>query len=436
MVTSVRSGTMRSVVSVLSVTALGFLVISALNIQIPLILEPNQFGQWRTFVLITSFSGIFHGGFVDGALLQWIARDELNAAVFKQELLPFLAMQVVTGSMVFAVFSVLLEYKSIALLIAIQIVTNNLSALLQAYFQSKRQYAFGTVIGYANSLLLLGLLILISGSVNGLALRVIELSVFVTTSVVLVLTLGILYQARHANFKFDKQGFQTNLKLGMPILLSNLAVTGFFAIDKFLVRFFYGETVFGHYAFAATLVAIAFSMLFSLTNIVLKYFFGASEATMTRSYNLLVKLIVGGWIVALLSFKLLEVLINNFFSSYRESLVFLLTLLGTLGPGLIVQLFQINVLKSRNLQDIFLRNTAITVIFIALIGYPAFRIVNSPAIVGILISIAYFLWAMLNEYAMSKSVMLFRKDFWTRSTLIGSGFAVYIGVMIWNRVSL
>jgi O-antigen/teichoic acid export membrane protein len=438
MVMSVRSRTARSALCVLGVTALGFVIVTVLNIQVPLLLSPDQFGQWRTFVLITSFSGIFHIGFVDGMLLEWITEDELNPATLTQALLPFLTLQVLMGLLISALAVAVLDSTVLAVLVALQIVTNNVSALLQAYLQARRQYAFGTFVGFIPSLLMLGMLLLFGAFVNGQAIRVIEFFVLVTTAVVLTLGAYLVVPSRNGSTVFSSKSaaFWSTVRRGLPVLLANLAITGFFAVDKFVVRFLYGETVFGHYAFAATLVAIAFSMLVSVTNVILKYFVNASETAMARVYTWLVRAIIGIEIVALFAFPLFERAVKLFFLKYNDSLPYLLTLLGTLGSGLIVQLFQINVLKSRNLQHVFLRNTGIVVALASIVGVVMLQRASGATAVGVLISSAYFTWALLNENTMAQTITAFRKGYWQRVLLIAGGFVVYVGVMFWNKVSL
>lgn len=421
----------KSAVGIFIVSAIGFLVNLFINVKIPLLLDPNDFGVWRTFILITSFSGILHLGFVDGALLRWIRDENLAKSEFVSQFSSFFYFQVVLCTILIPIALTFSGIRSYMVAIVIQTIINNVMALTQAYFQARRKYVFASLITvfYTIIFLVTTQLFTIQRSINAENIIFIYTAsgFFITTAIIL----NVFWGKYKDLLKFNLKYLLTGIRSGFSILIAGILTTGFFAADKIVIRAFSNSEKFGLYAFASTIVTIIFSFISSIASVLLKFFVSSSEIKTQKFYLGATYIVCIVWIVILSSFSLEVMLIKRYFHRYVAALPYLKALNGTIGTGILVQLFQANLIKASGLQKSFLIGTG--VVFSGFVGISSLLIylIKDIIIIPFVLAAIFLLWFLINEYVILQKNKMYSNFGAKRTISVCFCFLIYTVMMVY-----
>jgi O-antigen/teichoic acid export membrane protein len=220
----------------------GTLLATAFNILliflIPRLVNVEDYGYWRLFLLYSGYAGFLHLGLVDGALLRWAGRTLGN---FHHEILPsmkFLLWQHVVTILLGAVgLSLFLgpEHRFVGIAVLLFSLLINLTTLLQFALQSARM--FGAVAVSTASPLGMFLIFVFLWELKLVPdFRTLILFYFLASAI----ALAYLFVRMRKYFASDLDGSawdlgKSHILLGWPVLLANTGLGLVQSADKLVV---------------------------------------------------------------------------------------------------------------------------------------------------------------------------------------------------------
>lgn len=337
-----------------------YLAINAvLTILLPRYLPVVDYGIYRLFVLYGGFVGLLHFGFLDGLLTRWAADPEALIPQEMRSAIFFLMIQLAAGLLVLGIIAdhirlFLPDWFWVAL--AVFAVILNVATLVQYALQAGRSFkVLSSFLIVQPAVLLICIIVL-----KILELITIQrvvwayvLSTFAAAGVLWIL-LPIRVSPGRADFGKVFSTARTNLSYGWGILLGNLCMNLTLALDRVFVSAKFSIEEFAFYSFAVSVLAILYSIMTSLTRVVLPYLSQSfAESDRLRVYRAGRDTILLAWIFGLSAYFLLHPLAQILVPKYLQSLPFVRVLLLGTGFAASIQILHSNFFRIANRQNLF-----------------------------------------------------------------------------------
>lgn len=399
-----RSGYASAAVVVLVSSGLTTIATVATSLVVPSLLTPDAFGQWRLFVILSSFSGTLHLGLLDGQFLNWLqAGDDVDASLRRTALPTSIALLGMTAA-AFAASTQVPLVRPIAVYLAAQLYLLNLLALLQFYLQAKRLFVLNALVSLGSASTMFAVVALLGPHLVGsqtrimLAANVVLGLVVIATAVPISVSVRASTTAASSTRKSLVRVAADGVRRGSPILASGLVMLGLSSADKLVVAHMYGGHVFGLYAFAGSVIGILLTVLSSLANMVLKYVIDGSARQVLRFYNVGSYVVAGLWFAWIIAGTPIGALVRHFLPAYTDAMDYLYALSGAVGPVAGIRLIQFSLYKSMGRQTVFFAGGVLALLAFAFALVLVVRLHSSPQAVAVVASSCYFAWYAANEF--------------------------------------
>lgn len=237
-----------NVIQLLSNVIVGFVV--------PSILSVSGYANLKTYALYLSYIGILHFGFVDGIFIKYggKSKDEIDLEILKGEHNFLVILEsIVTVLFMFISF---IGKDVVTFLFGLTILPYMIQSFHRYLFQAIGEFDKYSLImniytvSYAVINIILAIVFKSSDYVwyclstliaNFLALLIFEISFYKLTFFI--------------KPKVTSDCFKT-MKIGLFIMVGNLAVMGLFGLDKWFIKLFFSQKSFAYYSFAVSMLNI------------------------------------------------------------------------------------------------------------------------------------------------------------------------------------
>ena len=374
----------------------------------------ETFGEYRTFLALVSFSGIFHFGLIDGMYLRWLLKDEKPRG---NEFISLIVIQfIIVGLLAF-----FFQNVSLIVPIFIQIFIQNLLAFSNNVLLREQKFIINSVVVIVNQLLLTFLVFIFSDRLT------IEFIVFLYNMLFICSTTALLTSLFLKKYivldglwqGINKDTFigflKANLRIGFPILLTGLVFVGFQNLDKVILSLYYSRYEFGLYSFGYTIVNIVVGVVLSVTNFMLRKFI---EIPLEALESLFTRLTAGLAIVSILFMLFSPILfqiIQIFIPQYFAAKPYILALSSIILPYVLLQLLIFNLFKIQNSSRIFFYNSLIHLLLLIAALFISVMLLLKLAIVPFVILAIFFSWYLSSEYLLLMGNSVFKKGIKYRS---------------------
>ncbi|MGM9512488.1 oligosaccharide flippase family protein [Larkinella sp. GY13] len=399
-------------VKLIALTGLSILVTLVINYLLAEQVTPDQYGSWRLFLMIASFSGFFHFGFADGINIQWIFRDrsEWQKSANRDFAYFFIQQTVLYGIVVLVLHSQLVPQIKISLTnsicLANQILLQNSIGLIQSYFNRAQKFYYGAVLTLFGQIgFCLGILFYRAGylaTIDLFLLSNIQLGVVAIPMLYLLfreIKQRPLMDRRDLHFKTFFYAFRKSVGVGLPILLTGLLFLGFQNIDKLLISRYYPATDFGYYAFASALLNVVLTLVVSISNFLMQKM-AFNPHSVEIYYDKSVKTISVLFSVLLICIIPLQWIADKLIPNYSNSTLYLAYLAGSIGPYILIQLIQFSMFKILQKQKFFLVMSIL--VFSLITGVMSLLVINQVP----LTTIAFMSALMSYSWYLASDVLL------------------------------
>jgi O-antigen/teichoic acid export membrane protein len=323
---------------------LGSLVCNgALTFLLPRWLSMESYGEYRLFVLYGGFAGLLHFGLLDGALLRWAARPRRRLRAEVRPTLIFLLVQQAAVLLPAGAWVVIrFRHQSwflVALAVLLYAVVWNVAVLGQFALQADKSFALLSAATLIQPALLLAVVVVLNHA-KQLAFEALIGTYLGSTLVagvgvwifLLAKWRGKQHPPRMRGMGYFWQLGTCNVAAGWNILAAALLTSIALSLDRVVVSLSFPVRSFAIYSLAASALAVANTVVLSVTQVVFPYLSDASGVQRRqRAYGWGESCVFALWALSLAGYFPLRVLIEAWLPAYILSLPILRLLLLTTG---------------------------------------------------------------------------------------------------------
>lgn len=392
--------TISNVIRLLAGILVGFLL--------PKIVDVDNYGYYKTFMLYSTYVGLLHFGFVDGLYLKYGGKDykELERESFRL-FSRFLFVLEITISLVLGVvfyFSLTSELK----FIFVCLVAYSLFAQIVGYFQMISQ-----ITSRFNELSLRNVIQSVLICVSVLALWVICKSTgdlisyrwYILPFLFINFVLAVWYLITYREIVFGKsERIKNNCKklfsffiLGFPLLVANLCSAFILAIDRQFVNALFDNKTYAVYAFAYNLLALITTALSAISTVIYPTLKKTNKETLKNNYSFLVRIILIFVFACLIVYFPLLKFIPWFLPNYINALPVFRVILPGLAVSSVITIVMHNYYKTDGKELMFFIKSIIVLVLSAAANVVAFFIFKTTISISIASIIVMIVWYFLIE---------------------------------------
>lgn len=237
-----------NIVQLVSNIIIGFVV--------PAILSVNSYSNLKTYTLYLSYIGLLHFGFIDGLYIKYggKSRNNINYRELKSEH-SFLLITEFFISLLFIIISFFL-HNIILFLFGLTIFPYMMQSFHRYVFQAIGDFNKYSIImnTYTISFLIMNIVLAIIFKSKNYVLYCLA-TLFANVIAMVFFEINFYLNTRNIKSKISKKNFLI-IKIGIFVMLGNLAVMGLFGIDKWFIKIFFNSREFAYYSFAVSMMNI------------------------------------------------------------------------------------------------------------------------------------------------------------------------------------
>lgn len=356
---------------------------------VPAILSIESYSYVKTYMFYISYIGFLHFGFIDGIYIKYGGKevDEIDKEEFKGEHKVFTIIQLVV-TFIF-IFIGILNSDIIMTLMGLSIVPMNTIAFHKLFYQATGQFKQYAKASYIYTSIYLGLNILLAilfKSQNYIYYCIASLF----SNIIVYIILEIKFYKNNKGIK-AKYNFKiwNNIRVGFFILLGNLSVLLFYAIDRWFIKIFLSVNDFAYYSFAVSMLNIVNLLVNAIAITFYNYLSkGENKEKIKKMKNYF--LILGGF--ASLGYFALSAVVSIFLEKYTPALNIIAISFAAYPYMIVINALYVNLYKARKNEKKYLKVVASMVIISALYNTIAILIWKSSEAIATATTLSFITW--------------------------------------------
>lgn len=387
--------TFSNVVKLVSSILIGFII--------PNILGVTNYGYYKVFTLYLTYIGLFHFGFIDGIYLKFGGVDykDLNRSKFRSYFKFLLLFELFIAVIGITVIQIWMsgDRAFIFSLLLINLIAINLTTYFQFISQITSRFK-----EYSSRLIILSFTnIIIVGIMYYFGLSSYR---FYSGFIVLVnflLLFWYMYTYRQIVFgKSESLSESRNeiidyFKVGIPLLVANLAATFVMTVDKQIVELLFPVEEFGVYSFAYSMLVMVTVVVSAVGIVLYPTLKKVSINSIPNYYSKLMRIIIVVVLFGLFGYFPLQWVVPKFLPNYVGSLIiFRIALPGLLFTSTITAIKH-NIFKITNKNGHFFWISLVAIITNIVLNLLAYYIYGTKESIAVTSIIGLGLWYMSTE---------------------------------------
>ncbi|MDM0546296.1 capsular biosynthesis protein [Clostridium perfringens] len=356
---------------------------------VPAVLSVDSYAYLKTYTFYLSYIGLLHLGFIDGMYIKYGGKELefLDKREFKLEHRMFIIIQ----SIITIFFITLALYKNdiIIFLFALSIVPINTVSFYKLFYQSIGEFKKYANISYVYTLIYLitnVLLAIVFRSKNYIGYCI--TSILANGIVFLYLEYKFAIEFTKIKVKYDRKVWN-NIKVGFFILLGNLSVVMFYAIDRWFIKLFYTVNDFAYYSFAISMLNIINVLVGAIS--VTFYNYLAKDENEEKVKKLKRYFIILG-AFASLGYFALSGIVSILLKKYMLSLNIIAISFAAYPYMIVINALYVNLYKARKNEKKYLKVVFLMVIISTIYNTIAMLLSKNSVAIAIATTLSFITW--------------------------------------------
>lgn len=388
---------------------LTFITCVLLFLLLPKIMVVEDYGNYKTFALYTSYVSLLQFGFYEGIYLKYSGKDfaELNKEKFRAFFYFYLLMEFVVFFISTTLFFLFAEGDNLFIFICISIymiifnVSSYFESLSQVVMRFK-EYSYRNILKSILNILFFSIF-LVSYILNN---NMLQYKLYLLTYLFINFIICLMYIYTYREIIFGKKSKFSEVrkeliiffKSGFPLLISNLCATLLLTLDRQFVNVLYDKETYAYYAFAYNLTTLVSVLASSISIILFPNLKKLDKEKINKSFD---KISISLLLLLLLSIACyfpIDVFVRWFLPKYISSL----NILRIIFPGLAITSYITvvtqNFYKTDEKNSLFFLKSVIVLIISFIANVTAYLIFETPAAISYASIISAFIWYIISEY--------------------------------------
>lgn len=385
----------RNIIRVFSANFLSMMSGVIIGFVVPAILSVDGYADLKTYTFYLSYIGVLHFGFVDGMYIKYGGKeyDDIDRSDLKLEHLIFFIIEIVIT--VLTVVFALLKRDVILLLFGVSIIPVNALSFHKLLYQ-----AIGEFKKYTNILNIYTIVYLLTNVLLAVVFRSENYVYYCFTTIIANLIVFAYLEIKfYINFKgidikYDKRVWR-NIKVGIFILLANLAVVFFYGLDRWFIKWFYTTADFAYYSFAFSMLNIINMMIGAVA--VTFYNFLAKGPEESEIKSLKSKLVIAGTGMSLAYFPF-SAIVNIILKKYILSLDIISVSFAAFPYIIVINSLFVNLYKASNKEKRYLGVVVKMLLVSVVFNGIAVLISDNPVAIAVATTLSFIVWYIYSSF--------------------------------------
>ena len=380
----------KNIARVFSANFLQLITSIIVGFYVPAVLSIEGYAILRTYTLYITYVGFTHLGFIDGMYIKYGGKDpdKIEAGTLKAEHRVFWVQQLMIMTVALGIGLALKELLWIFL--GLSILPINAYSFHRMFYQATGQFKLYTKYAYIYTgcyFAFNALLAILLKTDNQWLYCLANLG----SNVVVFLLLEIKFRRKmhYVAARYNQKELWNHVKIGVYILIGNLAVNMFYSIDQWFVKGALTDVDFAFYAFSVSLLSLV-NVLINAISVTFYNFLaqGIEEQKVSGIKTLLVLLgSVGSG-----AFFALSAIVNVLLPKYIPSLKIVAISFAAIPYMMVINALYVNLYKVEKNEKLYL-SEVVRMLFVA-IGLNALALLFKGGVQGIAMAttVSFVLW--------------------------------------------
>lgn len=370
---------------------------------IPNILGLTNYGYYKVFALYLTYIGLFHFGFIDGIYLKFggVEYKDLSKKKFRVYFKFLLLFELLISIIGIAIAQLLMsgDRAFIFTLLLINLIAINLTTYFQFISQITSRFK-----EYSSRLIILSvtnIIIVLVMYVFGLTSYRFYSGLIVLTNFLLLIWYVFTYRqivfGESDTFKETKNEILNYFKIGIPLLVANLASTFVMMVDKQIVEIFFPVEEFGVYSFAYSMLVMITVVVSAVGIVLYPTLKKVSTDSIPDYYPRLIRIIIIIVLLGMVGYFPLLWIVPRFLPNYVGAL----TIFRIALPGLVftssITAIKHNIFKITNKNGSFFWISFFAILVNIILNLGAYYLYNTKEAIAIASVIGLGLWYLTTE---------------------------------------
>lgn len=379
----------RNILRIFSANFLTMISGILLGFVVPAVLSVDSYAYFKTYTFYISYIGLLHLGFVDGMYIKYGGKEliDLDKSEFKLEHRVFIIFQIIITLLCLVI--ALVKKDIILILFSLSIIPINTFAFFSLFYQSIGEFKKYTNITYVYTIiyLLLNVILAVVFRNDNYILYCIT-SIIANGIVFLYLEFKYFKQFKGIKAKYDSKVWN-NIKVGFFILLGNLSVLMFYAIDRWFIKFFYTVSDFAYYSFAISMLNIINLLISSIS---IAFFNYLSKGENVEKIKKLKDYFLILGVFASFGYFVFAGIVNIILRKYIPALDIIAVSFASYSYMIVINALYVNLYKARKKEKMYFKVVIFMVIISAFYNTIAMIINKNPVSIAVATTLSFITW--------------------------------------------
>ena len=379
----------RNILRIFSANFLTMISGILLGFVVPAVLSVDSYAYFKTYTFYISYIGLLHLGFVDGMYIKYGGKEliDLDKSEFKLEHRVFIIFQIIITLLCLVI--ALVKKDIILILFSLSIIPINTFAFFSLFYQSIGEFKKYTNITYVYTIiyLLLNVILAVVFRNDNYILYCIT-SIIANGIVFLYLEFKYFKQFKGIKAKYDSKVWN-NIKVGFFILLGNLSVLMFYAIDRWFIKFFYTVSDFAYYSFAISMLNIINLLISSIS---IAFFNYLSKGENVEKIKKLKDYFLILGVFASFGYFVFAGIVNIILRKYIPALDIIAVSFASYPYMIVINALYVNLYKARKKEKMYFKVVIFMVIISAFFNTIAMIINKNPVSIAVATTLSFITW--------------------------------------------
>ena len=401
-----RNKTLGSIVKVTISNVLKLLAGVLVGFLLPKIIGITDYGFYKTFTLYATYIGLAVLGISDGIYLKFGGKsyEELNNGSFHMYTIILFLLQVFLSIVIaiVALFFLQDNYRIIFVALAVYVVTNNMTVYYQMISQITCRFNEFSMRTTIQSFITSGIVFVL-----WLVNKYTEVEIKYWHYLILYLTMFLFlmswYMVTYKDITFKKVKFSKDvflqifrfIKIGFPLMISNLCSTLILTIDRQFVNILFNTDIYAVYAFAYNMLSLITTATSAIATVLYPIFKRSTLNELRNKYGIFISLVLMFVFVCLLVYFPLCWFVNAYLPQYSESLAIFRVILPGLAFSAPITIVMHNYYKIEGNNVAFFVKSLIVLALSFIADLIVYYLVGTTLSISIVSIIVMFVWFLI-----------------------------------------
>lgn len=417
---------------VVSSNVLTILVSLFTGFILPKELSIEDYAYYRVYLLYIAYAGFFHFGFVNGIYLKYGNLDvnQIPKKIFRtysyfMVLMQALAVVGLAAALFVGGFFMEAEKVVAFAFVVINIPLINIKWFYSSINQFTKRFVIDSYVTFLQNILNLAMVLFVI-LFRWYDYRILLVILTICNFLCMVIAMGqnkqILWGRREP---LGEVGIPALIKSGFFLMLSEFIGLIILGIDSMFVDNLFSQTDFAMYSFAVSVIAVIYTLITVVSNLIYPYLVRVSEEKYAEYYALMSDTLTVVSVFSMLSFYVAEFAILKWLGKFTPSITVIAILFGTIVFRALITLVCGNYFKVLKMIKAYTENNVFAIAISFILNVAAYLLFHDYTYIAVASLLSFIIWYVVTDRIFIRQLEITASGYVVRYVCILSSLVLF-----------